>query len=230
MVFSAFTIMLRGLRLGTGGQAEAWSAVVAFDHGFPALGLHVALKCFHNYSTFIRERDTLLTVLATVGRQRNLINVMSFDDAKAIIALPFMQGSAAKRLGSGPIRGADLKALIVGVLRGLIALHAAGFGHCDIKPDNILLDLQGTPVICDLGFAQRIGQRLLGGTKGYRPKEVLDRDIFEGFILAGNKPLLPFGAPRAIRQIAAVCFLDAGMRPTARNLLRFVRGLPASEF
>ncbi|MCE9595264.1 MAG: serine/threonine-protein kinase PknK, partial [Planctomycetes bacterium] len=39
---------------------------------------------------------------------------------------------------------------------GLAALHAAGFVHGDVKPENVRLDAEGTAVLLDLGFAREI--------------------------------------------------------------------------
>ena len=44
-----------------------------------------------------------------------------------------------------------------GVLRALVVIHAAGFAHCDVKPDNIMLDGQGMPTLIDLGAATAFG-------------------------------------------------------------------------
>ncbi|KAI9026781.1 kinase-like domain-containing protein [Hyaloraphidium curvatum] len=222
-------------------------------------GRPAAIKVHARRANFHREIWVLSAVNAR-GGHRNVIHMLDYDEKSMRIVLPLMRYSAAKRLESGPILGADLKAIVEGVLRGLIALHAAVFTHCDIKPGNILLDFRGRPVICDFGFAQRIGQPVLGGTVGYRPKEVLrgaaahpsadlfafgitllvlaglepvgfsDRYIFEASIADGNRPLIPFGAPRGVCQVAGMCFLDAGMRPTAADLLSFLESLPASEF
>ena len=46
------------------------------------------------------------------------------------------------------------------------AMHSAGFAHCDIKPQNVLLDISATgqdliPVLCDFGLAQVLDARVL---------------------------------------------------------------------
>ncbi len=49
----------------------------------------------------------------------------------------------------------------------LAALHAAGFLHGDIKPDNVRLIDDGTAVLIDLGFAHRPGENAAFLRAGY---------------------------------------------------------------
>ena len=69
-----------------------------------------------------------------------------------------------------------LKALVAPLLEGLAAIHATGFLHRDIKPDNIFIRADGRPVLIDFGAAR---QAMGGETKsltsiltpGYAPLE-----------------------------------------------------------
>jgi len=49
---------------------------------------------------------------------------------------------------------AEIKALLAPILNGLAKVHDAGFLHRDIKPDNIFLRSDGTPVLLDFGSAR----------------------------------------------------------------------------
>jgi serine/threonine protein kinase len=49
----------------------------------------------------------------------------------------------------------------------LAALHAAGFLHGDVKPDNVRLTGDGTAVLLDLGFAHRPGENAAFLRAGY---------------------------------------------------------------
>jgi hypothetical protein len=71
---------------------------------------------------------------------------------------------------------ATLKAIVGPLLDGLEKIHAAGFLHRDIKPDNIFLRQDGGPVLIDFGSARQAagesGQALTTiVTPGYAPFE-----------------------------------------------------------
>lgn len=50
--------------------------------------------------------------------------------------------------------------ILRGILRGLSVLHETGFIHGDIKPTNIMLDVNGMVRIVDFGRAVRIGEEV----------------------------------------------------------------------
>ena len=59
------------------------------------------------------------------------------------------------------------------VATALSALHAAGWLHGDVKPENVLVDSQGHATLIDLGLARQLGTRecrggeVLAGTLAY---------------------------------------------------------------
>jgi hypothetical protein len=80
---------------------------------------------------------------------------------------------------------ARLKAILMPLLDGLQAVHAAGFLHRDIKPSNIFVRESGSPVLIDFGAARHA----IGGatksltsvlTPGYAPLEQYSSDGHQG--------------------------------------------------
>jgi len=62
-------------------------------------------------------------------------------------------GSLDDRLQYGPLPLRDAVRIGRGVLTALSAAHAAGIQHRDVKPANVLLRRDGTPVLTDFGIA-----------------------------------------------------------------------------
>jgi eukaryotic-like serine/threonine-protein kinase len=63
------------------------------------------------------------------------------------------------------------------VATGLHAMHTRGYVHCDIKPNNILMDKSGSIKIIDLGQSCRIGtvKERIQGTPDYIAPEQVNR-------------------------------------------------------
>lgn len=62
-------------------------------------------------------------------------------------------GSLDDRIKRGPLPPQEVARIGRGVLAALRAAHAAGIQHRDVKPANVLLRTDGTPVLTDFGIA-----------------------------------------------------------------------------
>lgn len=76
---------------------------------------------------------------------------------------------------------AALSSLLTSILSGLEEVHRAGFIHRDIKPDNIYLRADGSPVLLDFGSARQALQKSKRLTilvaPGYAPFEQYHNDL-----------------------------------------------------
>ncbi|MBI3985744.1 MAG: protein kinase [Lentisphaerae bacterium] len=84
------------------------------------------------------------------------------------------------RIEGGAINFQPSAALYIlrNVLRGLSVLHEQGFVHGDIKPTNIMIDIQGTVKLIDFGRAIRVGEHvnILLGSPLYMAPEIHRRE------------------------------------------------------
>lgn len=117
--------------------------------------------------------------LASV-RSPNIIEVLNadiLDDDWALFVTPYCKGGDLDdRISAGSIPLLEAVDLIVQILNGLGALHAGGFVHRDVKPQNILLNEDGRALIGDFGSVKRLTARggVVPGTGHsvlYRPPE-----------------------------------------------------------
>ena len=109
-------------------------------------------------------------------RHPNIVRVMRFFEANgtAYMVMEFVEGAA---LGDWvktrrPLSEAQILPLVVPLLDGLEVVHKAGFLHRDIKPGNVYVRDDGTPVLLDFGSARQKSTELTAVVSpGFAPFE-----------------------------------------------------------
>ena len=90
----------------------------------------------------------------------NIVRVLRYfrENGTAYIVMEYESGLALKRWvpQNAPLTQRLLLSIIYPLLDGLEAVHKTGFLHRDIKPDNIYVRADGTPVLLDFGAARRV--------------------------------------------------------------------------
>ena len=68
------------------------------------------------------------------------------------------------------------------ILIGVQALHISGIYHLDLKLENIILDKDYNPKICDFGLATNDKGKLIDniGTKGYKAPQIFELNGYKG--------------------------------------------------
>ncbi len=94
------------------------------------------------------------------------------------LVMGFVDGSSCER--NPPQTFEDALHIFEQVAEGLAAMHAKGYVHADMKPNNIIVDEKLTAVIIDLGQSCKIGtvkQRIQGTPDYIAPEQVHRRAI-----------------------------------------------------
>jgi hypothetical protein len=140
-------------RLGEGGMGTVYLAQSAD-------GTQVALKIIRDH--LLDREEFRLRFRGEVERAKN---VPPFCTAEVLDADPdhdppylvveYVDGPSLSEIvrDSGPLAGARLHSLGIGVATALTAIHGAGVIHRDLKPGNVLLPRGGVKVI-DFGLAR----------------------------------------------------------------------------
>jgi Protein kinase domain len=152
-----------------------------------ALGRDVAIKEYLPTAVAVREDGTTVLPRSTAladefrwGRDRFLQEARTLaklDGAPAVVRVfDFLEANGTAYMVMALLEGEPLEqrlrrdgclsqpaieGLLYPVLDGLAAVHATGFLHRDIKPDNIMLDAKSAPTLIDFGASRA---PMAGGT------------------------------------------------------------------
>jgi serine/threonine protein kinase len=121
-------------------------------------------------------------------RHPNILNLFDFGEyegAPYMIVEYVPGGNLAGRMSHGPLDRATALRFLRGVAAGLDYAHSQGIVHRDVKPANVLLERDETPVLADFGLAKMIQgssvKSLTGvttGTPGYMaPEQVTGHEV-----------------------------------------------------
>ena len=111
------------------------------------------------------------------------------------------------------------KLIFYKILCGLKALHSKNICHRDIKLENILLDNNYNPIICDYGFATFNSDTLLEslGTRKYAAPEILKNEPYNGFEI----DIFSLGVTLFILSIGFPGFFEASLRDKNYTYIRY---------
>jgi serine/threonine protein kinase len=167
------------------GRGAMGAVYLAYDC---ELHRHVALKTpFVGTSTetiqrFYREaraaaqlRSPYLCPIYDVGKVGDVHYLsMAFIDG-----VPLSKAMAERRLKTL----SDIIAIVSKIARGLQKAHDLGILHRDLKPDNIMIDPDGDPIVLDFGLARRVNEEVqvtmsgvIVGTPSFMSPEQVDGD------------------------------------------------------
>jgi serine/threonine protein kinase len=141
--------------LGRGGMGEVY---LAEDTD---LGRKVALKVLpHELTkdTQPLQRFKQEARAASALKHRNIITIYSVgqEDGIYFIATEYVNGLTLRErlIGSGRLEPKEAVEIGIQLASGLEAAHNAGIVHRDVKPENIMLEADGTAKLLDFGIAK----------------------------------------------------------------------------
>ncbi|XP_066346718.1 G-type lectin S-receptor-like serine/threonine-protein kinase LECRK4 [Miscanthus floridulus] len=161
--------------IGTGASGIVYKGQLQDD-----LSTHIAVKKIDKLEHETEKEFT--SEVQTIGRthHKNLVRLLGFcnEGKERLLVYEFMTNGSLNRFlfGDTKLQWNIRAQLALGVARGLLYLHeecSTQIIHCDIKPQNILLDGDFTAKISDFGLAKllRTNQTQtntgIRGTRGY---------------------------------------------------------------
>lgn len=142
--------------LGRGGMGVVWEA---WDE---RLERRVAVKMLHPYlftDAHVGERLLKEARIAARIEHPNVVRVYRVDmvDDRLAIEMQYIEGGALPDvLGIAPLPGAQAADLLGQILAALMACHAQEIIHCDLKPGNLLISVEGNVYLSDFGIARAL--------------------------------------------------------------------------
>jgi serine/threonine protein kinase len=172
-------------QIGAGGMSTVYRA---FD---TVLERQVAIKLMHREIASDSDQLERFRREARAVAQLNHPHVVGVidageDDGTPYIVFEYVEGETLKdrirRYGRLPI--GEAVAYAVEVARALGAAHDHQIVHRDVKPQNVLIDEEGTAKVTDFGIARSLTEegltadgRVLGTTDYVSPEQALGQDV-----------------------------------------------------
>jgi serine/threonine protein kinase len=172
--------------LGAGGMAVVYRATDTM------LDRSVAIKVIRSEEAhqekfirrFMREAKTLANL-----SHSNIVKVLDYGEYEGApyLVMEYISGGALKTSLGKPIPYAEAAALLAPIARALHYAHQQKIVHRDVKPENILINDSGQPMLSDFGIIKLMdveeSQGLTGtgrvvGTPAYMsPEQIRGREI-----------------------------------------------------
>ena len=165
-------------KIGSGGMADVYKAK---DH---KLNRFVAVKVlkpeFREDTTFIRKFRSEAQAAAVLTHP-NIVNVYDVGDDEGVyyIVMELIEGITLKEYISkkGKLSIKEATSIAIQVSMGLEAAHSHGIVHRDVKPQNIIISMDGKVKVTDFGIARAassntISSNVMGSVHYSSPEQV----------------------------------------------------------
>ena len=153
--------------LGSGGMG------VVLEAHDPELDRRVAIKLLHRGIGVVQlRREAQAMAKLSHPNVVAVYEVGTLED-QVFVAMELVLGQTLRAWMKEPHSWREKIEMLLGVGRGLAAVHEAGLTHRDIKPENILVGKDGRPRVTDFGLVPGagIGEDSVAGTPSYMAPE-----------------------------------------------------------
>ncbi|MFI5771583.1 serine/threonine-protein kinase [Streptomyces sp. NPDC051658] len=147
-------------RLGSGGMGTVFLARTSS-------GRPVAIKLIHQQFAGddefrIRFRQEVAAARRVSGAFTAAVVDAAPEAEQPWMATTYIEGhTLAQRIAAnGPLNGAELRRLAIGLAEALRDIHRVGVVHRDLKPSNVVLSPEG-PRVIDFGISRAVDQQTL---------------------------------------------------------------------
>ncbi len=147
-------------RLGSGGMGTVFLARTSS-------GRSIAIKLIHQQFAGddefrIRFRQEVAAARRVSGAFTAAVVDAAPEADQPWMATTYIEGpTLAQRItDEGPLNGAELRRLAVGLAEALRDIHRVGVVHRDLKPSNVVLSAEG-PRVIDFGISRAVDQQTL---------------------------------------------------------------------
>ena len=175
-------------RIGEGGMAFVY---VALDE---KLGRKVAIKVLHEHmekNADIRKRFQMEAQAISVLDHPNIVKIYDYSgegQGRLWIVTEVIRGKNlaeyVQQFSGGWLHPAVASSIVREILKALAVAHRNGIVHRDVKPENVMLTVDGGIKLMDFGIAKDLGKTsmtltgtFMGSPSYMSPEQIRGRDV-----------------------------------------------------